>query len=141
MVFLALLPHLYALFLIVAHPLEVAALRARLAGLSGSTQQSQDWIEHAVFQNILSDTVKAPLIALLPTVVRTLETGRYLLAGIVVFLFLVMWTVFRHLPAIWGPYHLNRTHTIVRLRIRGTHLIMLGEAGVVLLSAVVAVLA
>ena len=141
MLLITLLPHVYALLLTFLFPWQIKAQLRRLESIGGSGEQLDEWIEHAVFESTMLDFVRAPLVAVLPTVVRTLEQNAPVLTGVAVFLLVALSTIFGLVRANWDLWHLNRTYVLFRLRVRGTTLLSLAKASVIVAMAVITLLA
>jgi hypothetical protein len=113
------LPHIYALFLCIIAPLQERGLRKQLSNMSGLKSPSEDWIERLIFETTMKDFINAPLIALLSTIVTTLNHNKIELTAICVFVFVGLVVSFSTIKSNWEPWDLNRPQNIVKIRLGG----------------------
>jgi len=141
MLVVSLLPQIYALILVLLHPWQINALRKRLESTHGEHKPSVDWIETAIFDDVMWELVKAPTVAILPTLVTTLQRGSLELAGITILILMVLGVIFGLLKSLWKPWDLNRTRRILGMQLSGHTILIVGKVTIVLISMLITIFA
>jgi hypothetical protein len=136
----SLLPHLYTLLMTMLDPWQIKAFQRQLEAINIEPKPSSDWIAKVVFENMMGDLVRLPLVTILATVVVTLQVGSLALTAICVFLAVALYRVVSVIKDTWTPYDLNRQLPFLWWQLKGQNIILLIKFVIIGVSGIIVAL-
>lgn len=141
MFLLAVLTHIYAVFLCLAERNEVRDLRKDLVDLAGNDQNNIEDIEQIVFRTATYSLIKTPLLAIVPSTMVAIESSSNFLVLSCIILFSYTTLLTLRIRETWRPYKIDESTVLFRWVVSNVDILLFLKIEIVVASSIFSLLA